>query len=69
MAKEPRQPDLVKPDPEVAAFALVHIGPAMWSMREYLVKGDRILAFTDAEPDAKAPTIGRIVRKIERSHP
>jgi hypothetical protein len=54
-------------DPEVRAYAIVHTGPAMWARREYLIQGDRVLAFTDAVSDAKAPTIGYIVRQLERA--
>jgi hypothetical protein len=66
MAKPTTAP-LPSNDPEIRAFCLVSVGPAMWARREYLIKGDRVLAFTDAEPDAKAPTLGRIVRMLERT--
>lgn len=63
----PPKPAPKPPEPEVRAWAIINAGPAMWKRREYLIQGDRVIAFTDAEPDAKAPTIGRIVRGIERS--
>jgi hypothetical protein len=56
-------------EPEVRLFGLVHRGPAMWSVREVIVQGDRILAMVDSEPDARAPTIGRIVRRLEKVVP
>ena len=56
-------------EPEVRLFGLIHRGPAMWSVREVIVQGDRILAQVDSEPDARAPTIGRIVRRLEKVVP
>ena len=56
-------------EPEIHSFALIHRGPAMWSVRETIMQGDRILAQVDSEPDARAPTIGRIVRRLERVVP
>jgi len=66
MAK-PTTPQLPVNEPEVRAYALVHAGPAMWLRREYLIKGDRVLAFVDAEPDSKSPALGRIIRQMERA--
>jgi hypothetical protein len=67
MALPSKQAALPSQDPEVHAYTLVHVGPAMWARREYLIKGDKVLAFTDAEPDSKAPTLGRIIRLLERT--
>lgn len=63
----PPKPSPKQPEPEVRAWAIISAGPAMWKRREYLIQGDRVVAYTDAEPDAKAPTIGRIIRGMERS--
>lgn len=68
LAKPPPPPPKPEPQPTITAWSIVHRGPALWALREYVIKGGEV-TFTESEPDSKAPTIGRIVRRIERVNP
>lgn len=54
------------PEPEVAAMAVVRAKGGLWVSRTYLIQGDRILAYTDSEPDAKPAAVGRCMAMLRR---